>query len=134
MVDEDDGTGEVTVTPSKVIDFARRRLQLLAGEKQPASVDGIPEFIKPADISAFTDEQLDQLINLIRLRRLNSTLQYERTMRDKEQITMGKAREQLDKKCSQVFKEIDRALTVLEKLELRVNEMRALRIQCGLEW
>lgn len=134
MSDEDEGTGDVTAAPSKVIDFARRRLQLLAGEQQPASGDGIPEFIKPSDISTFTDEQLDQLINLIRLRRLNSTLQYERTMREKEQLTMSKARDMLDKKCGQVFKEIDRALTVLEKLELRVNEMRALRIQCGLEW
>jgi len=134
MVDEYDGTGEVTVTPSKVIDFARRRMQLLAGEKQPAGGDGIPEFIKPADISTFTDDQLDQLINLIRLRRLNSTLLYERTMREKEQLTMSKAREQLDRKCVQVFNEIERAFNTLEKLELRVNEMRALRIQAGLDW
>jgi uncharacterized protein with von Willebrand factor type A (vWA) domain len=109
-------------------------MQLLAGEVQPQRDDALPEFIAPADISTMTDDQLDQLINIIRLRRLNSTMLYERTMREKEQITMGKAREQLEKKCTQVWKCIDTALNNLEKLEIRVNEMRALRIQCGLDW
>lgn len=122
------------ITDPNVIDFARRRMQLLAGEQQPQGAESIPEFIAPADISRFTDEQLDQLINIIRLRRLNSTMQYERTMREREQLTMSKAREQLEKKCTQVFKCIDVALNNLEKLELRVNEMRALRIQCNLDW
>jgi len=119
---------------NKVINFELRRRQLLAGEQQPASPEGIPEFINQADISKLNDEQLDQLINLIRLRRLTSTMLYERTMRDKEQLTLSKAREQLERKCVQVFKELDRSFTVLEKLELRVNEMRALRIQCGLDF
>jgi hypothetical protein len=119
---------------SKVINFETRRKQLLAGEVSPPAPDGIPEFISQADISRLTDDQLDQLINLIRLRRLNSTLIYERTMREKEQLSMSKAREQLEKKCGQVFKELDRALSVLEKLELRINEMRALRIQAGLDF
>jgi hypothetical protein len=121
-------------TASKVIDFEKRRRQLLAGEVQPPRPEGLPEFISQQDISTMTDDQLDQLINLIRLRRLNSTLIYERTMREKEQLTLSKAREQLDKKCGQVWKELDRALTVLEKLELRINEMRALRIQAGLDF
>jgi hypothetical protein len=109
-------------------------MQLLHGEVQPEGGEGIPEFIAPSDISKFTDDQLDQLINIIRLRRLNSTMQYERTMREKEQLTMGKAREQLDKKCIRVWKDIDTALNHLDKLEQHVNEMRALRIQCGLDW
>lgn len=133
MIPDEDGTGDVP-EPSKVIDFARRRMQLLAGEQQPQVGEGVPEFISPQDISKFTDDQLDQLINIIRLRRLNSTLQYEKTMREKEQLTMSKAREQLERKCATVFKDIDRALTQLERLELHINEMRALRIQCGLEW
>lgn len=118
----------------RVINFELRRRQLLAGEPQPSAPDSIPEFITQADISKLSDDQLDTLINHIRLRRLNSTLIYERTMREKEQLTMSRAREQLDKKCGQVFHELDRALNVLEKLELRVNEMRALRIQCGLDF
>src|SRR5262245_39281922 len=120
--------------PANVINFEQRRRHLLAGEVQPAAPDGIPEFITQADISTLTDDQLDQLINLIRLRRLNSTLIYERTMREKEQLTLSKAREQLEKKCTQVFKELDRALTVLEILELRINEMLALRMQAGLDF
>jgi len=127
MVDGEEGA-------SKVIDFEKRRRQLLAGEVQPPPPEGLPEFIRQQDISTMTDDQLDQLINLIRLRRLNSTLIYERTMREKEQLTLSKAREALEKKCGQVFKELDRALSVLEKLELRINEMRALRIQAGLDF
>jgi hypothetical protein len=132
MTNEDEDTMQ-PATP-KVIDFARRRMQLLAGEYQPDRVDGLPEFISPSDISKLNDDQLDQLINLIRLRRLNSTLLYERSMRDKEQLTAGKAREQLEKKCVQVWKSIDKNFTDLEKLELLVNQMRALRIQAGLDW
>ena len=117
-----------------VINFELRRRQLLAGEVSPPPPQGIPDFISQSDISTLSDDQLDQLINLIRLRRLNSTLQYERTMREKEQLTLSKAREQLEKKCVQVWKELDRSLTILEKLELRINEMRALRIQVGLDF
>lgn len=119
---------------SNVINFELRRRHLLAGEPQDTAPDGIPEFIRPSDINKMSDDNLDQLINLIRLRRLNSTLLYERTMREKEQLTLSKAREQLERKCEQVFRELDRALNNLEKLELRVNEMRALRIQVGLDW
>lgn len=132
MVDQ--GSDREDLAKTNVINFEQRRRHFLAGEPQQPPVDGIPEFISQHDISTMTDDQLDQLINIIRLRRLNSTLIYERTMREKEQLTMSKAREQLDKKCSQVWKELDRALSVLEKLELRVNEMRALRIQAGLEF
>lgn len=132
---DDEGPTEGTKTiPSTVIDFAQRRMQLLAGEKQPEGGEGLPEFIQPSDISTMSDDTLDQLINIIRLRRLNSTMLYERTMREREQLTMSKAREQLDKKCVQVYKCIDTALNNLEKLELRINEMRALRIQAGLDW
>ena len=130
---EDEAVNQVE-PQSKIIDFEQRRRHMLAGEPSPPRPDGIPEFISQVDISNFTDDQLDQMINLIRLRRLNSTLIYERTMREKEQLTLSKAREQLDKKCGQVFKELDRSLTILEKLELRINEMRALRIQAGLDF
>jgi hypothetical protein len=130
MTNEDD---TVTTAP-KVINFAQRRMQLLAGETQPTGAEGLPEFIAPADISKMSDEQLDQLINIIRLRRLNSTMLYERTMREKDQLTMGRARELLEKKCATVWRDIDKALTHLEKLELHINQMRALRLQCNLEW
>jgi hypothetical protein len=131
---DDEASADDKSQKKNVINFELRRRQLLAGEVGPPAPEGIPDFIAQSDISKLSDDQLDQLINLIRLRRLNSTLQYERTMREKEQLTLSKAREQLEKKCVQVFKELDRSLTVLEKLELRINEMRGLRIQVGLDF
>ena len=118
----------------KVINLEQRRRQTVGGEPEVDPGVQLPEFIRPSDISTLSDEQLEGLLNVIRLRRLTSTMLYEKTMKDKEEITQGKARDMLDNKCGQVYKEIEKAFKQLEKLELRVNEMRALRIQAGLDW
>ena len=121
---------------AKIINFKERREERLAGEpivELPKAIE-IPDIITPKDIDSFDDDQLDSLLNHIRLRRLASTLVYERTMKEKEEVTQGKARDMLEKKCEQVWSELNRAFKVLDRLELRVNEMRALRLQAGLDW
>jgi len=119
----------------KVINLAERRKQRLHDAPEPPS-DGvvIPDFITPQTINEMTDPQLDQLLNLVRLRRMHSTLIYERTKQEKEQIAQTKARDALVKKAEQVWNELDKVFKNLDKLELRVNEMRALRLQAGLEF
>lgn len=120
------------MTERKVINLAQRKAERLAGLPAPEVKIEIPDFISPPDISTMSDEQLEQLLNLVRLRRMQSQMQYEQTQREREQVTQEKARVQLEKKAEQVWNELDKVFKNLDKLELRVNEMRALRLQAGL--
>ena len=118
----------------KVINLAQRKKERLAGEPQIEVRTPLPDHIHPNDIAYTIRSQLDQLINLVRFRRLQSAAQYERTIAEKRQVTESRAKEALEHKCEQVFAELNRTFKNLEKLELRINEMRALRIQAGLTW
>lgn len=118
----------------KVINLAQRKLDRLGGTPPPVIAVTIPDFISPPDISKMSDEQLEQLLNLIRMRRMASAMIYEKTQREKEAVSEEKAKAQLEKKAVQVFTLLEKAFDTLDKLELRVNEMRALRIQAGLEF
>lgn len=118
----------------KVINLAERKLQRLGGVPAPTIEVPIPDFITPQDITTMSDEQLEQMLNLIRVRRLQSAMIYESTKKQKEEVTAAKARAALEKKAEQVFNELDKAFKTLEKLELRVNELRALRLQGGLSF
>lgn len=123
-------------THDKIINLLERRKAKLADEPQPMADRDIPlpDFVRPQDIHNMTDEQLDLLLDFLRLRRLTSTMIYERTMQEKDELRMSRNREMLDNKCMQVFNELERTLKNLDKLEMRINEMRALRIQAGMQW
>jgi hypothetical protein len=123
-------------TKDKIINLLERRKAKLAGEPQPIVEKDIPlpDYIRPPDLHDMTDEQLDLLLDLLRLRRLTSTMIYERTMQEKDELRVSRAKEMLDNKCTQVFNELERTLKNLDKLEMKINEMRALRIQAGLQW
>lgn len=124
-------------TKDKIINLLERRKARLANEPRaevPDNGDSLPDVIRPPDIMTMSDDQLDTLLNVMRLRRLTSTMLYEQTQEEKQELRESRAKEQLDAKCDQVFKELERTIKNLEKLELKINEMRALRIQAGLEW
>lgn len=118
----------------KVINLAERKKQRLGGLPEPKIEIDIPDFITPKSIATMSDDQLEQLLNLVRLRRMQSAMIYENTKREKEELAQDKARGQLDKKSEQVWNELEKVFKNLDKLELRVNEMRALRIQAGLDF
>lgn len=130
------------ISGRKVINLAERKMQRLAminvapQSTAPKAADeaDLPDFISPPDISKMTDPQLEQMLNLIRVRRLQSAMIYEQTKAQKAAVAEGRALDMLEKKAEQVFKELERAFNVLDKLELRVNEMRALRVQAGLDF
>lgn len=122
-------------TTDKIINLLDRRKAKLANEPDQAEPKVLlPDFVRPMDIMNMDDEQLDALLNVLRVRRLTSTMIYERTMEEKQELRESRAKEMLDAKCAQVFTEIERTLKVLDKLELKINEMRALRIQAGMQW
>lgn len=122
------------MTERKVINLAERKKERLGGLPEPRIEVDIPDFITPKDITTMTDDQLEQMLNLVRLRRMQSALIHQKTVQEKEQLAQDKARGQLEKKSEQVFTELERVFKNLDKLELRVNEMRALRIQAGLDF
>jgi len=118
----------------RVINLAQRKLERLGGLPAPDIAVSIPEFIEPSDISKMSDEQLEQVLQLVRLRRMQSTLIYEQTQVQKQQIQDEKNYMRLDKAGIKVFTKMEKAFKALDDLELAVNEMRAWRLQSGLEF
>ena len=118
----------------KVINLAERKMQRLGGAPPPKIEVEIPDFITPKTINDMNDDQLEQMLNLIRLRRMQSTMVYERTKAEKDALAQNKARDMLEKKAEQVWNELDKVFKNLDKLELRVNELRGLRVQAGLDF
>lgn len=95
----------------------------------------VPDFITRADISKYTDVQLDDMLEAIRLRRTTSYIITKRTQSD---LAAGladteKAAVAADKKATQIIKTLATLDANFEKLERQVNELRGLRIQAGLE-
>lgn len=122
------------MTDRKVIDLAARKRERLAGREPPKLEVELPDFISPPDIAKMSDAQLEQLVDLIRLRRMEPLLIYEQTQVELAKREEDKVKQQIEKKAQQVFNELDRVFKNLEKLELRVNELRALRLQIGMEF
>ena len=92
-----------------------------------------PDFVTRVDIGTMTDEQLDEFIAKIKLRRMASFIIYQQTMADAEVVAEEKARAKLDKKLTQISKTIDTMDKQFDKLEQQINELRGLRIQAGMQ-
>jgi hypothetical protein len=100
----------------------------------PPTLEAIPEFIEPTDISKMTDAQFTTLLELIRMRRMTATIVYQQTMEEKEKVVHAKLAAALEKKAEQIYKKMEMCFKHLEQLELKINELRALRLQAGLEF
>ena len=126
------------MSDDRVVDLAqaKRDRGLSNDDKSDASnpETEVPDFITPKSIATMTDAQLDDMLEVLRLRRMTATLQYEKTVAEKEALARDKAVAQLEKKNEQVFKALERTTKALEALETRVIEMRAFRLQAGLEF
>ncbi len=92
----------------------------------------VPDFITRVDISKMNDEQLDQLLVLIRQRRMTAFVIYQQTQNDREQAATEKALASIDKTCDMIIKQLNTIDKNMEKLETYINKLRGLRIQAGL--
>lgn len=95
--------------------------------------DDIPEFVQPKNINDLTDEELDVMIEGMRVRRMKSLNIYQQTKLlqiEKEQYKVGL---QLDKKMEKYKKLYDRSEKLLEDMEKTANEIRAYRLQLGAD-
>lgn len=81
-----------------------------------------------------TDEQLSDMVREIAHRRLQATLIYQKSIEEKQNAATAKLEGLIDKKCTQVVKELEGIVSKFDKLELRINELRALRLQAGLAY
>lgn len=96
------------------------------------SIDKVPDFITRETIEHMNDDQLDEMLEGIRTRRMQAHLIYQQHVEAKEQAAMLKAAAKLDKKCEQIIKSLDSVDKQLIKLERYVQELRSLRIEGGL--
>lgn len=92
----------------------------------------VPDFITRVDINKMSDEQLDELLEAIRGRRMNNYIIYKQTEEEKETIRIEKARVLVDKKAEQIVKSLASLDKTFEKLEKQVAELRGLRIQANM--
>lgn len=91
-----------------------------------------PDFITRIDINTMNDQELEEFIERIRMRRMASFIIYQQTQADMEEVREEKAKLKLVAKVAQIermFPVIDKQL---EKLETQINMMRGLRIQAGM--
>jgi hypothetical protein len=98
----------------------------------PIGDNKVPDFITRVDINQMNDEQLEALLSGIRERRMVAFIVYEQTLADKEQAATEKALVAIDKEITQILKCLDTLDKAFEKLETRINKLRGLRIQAGL--
>ena len=93
----------------------------------------VPEHITPADIHAMDTDQLEALLEQIRERRLSSVRAYEQAVATAKEASDAAAAERLMKECAMCANNITRVNKALDALEIRVNKMRALRLELGLD-
>lgn len=93
----------------------------------------IPEHITPQAIYQMTVEQQEKLLEGLRDRRLSALRQYEEAKRLAAEAEEEKARVTLFKQCEMCEKNITRVIKALDALDERINKMRALRLQLGLD-
>lgn len=93
----------------------------------------IPDIITPHAIYTMTAEQHEALLDKIRTRRLSSVRQYEEALKAAQEAADEKARIAMFKQCEMCEKNIDRVDKALSALEDRVNKIRALRLELGLD-
>ncbi len=90
-----------------------------------------PEFHTPADISMWSDEQIDAALDVIRFKRMQTRVLYEKTMELKKLSELAKVEVVFNKKLEKLAKAINAFDKHIEKLEKVANEVRGLRLQMG---
>lgn len=93
----------------------------------------IPEHITPQAIYQMTDEQHEAMLDGLRNRRLNAVRVYEQAQKEAQELADDRARADLMKQCEMCENNISRVDKAIDALETRVNKIRALRMQLGLD-
>lgn len=92
-----------------------------------------PDFIDPANLNAYDDHEAEAMIEGIRVRRLHALHVYEQSQREAAERKHVVDIAALEKQHQMLAKDIERVSKALDALEKRVNRVRALRLQLGME-
>jgi len=92
-----------------------------------------PDFIDPANLADYHDDEAEAMIEAIRARRLHALHVYEQSKREAAERKHTVDVAALEKQCVMLAKDIERVSKALDALEKRVNRVRALRLQLGME-
>lgn len=92
-----------------------------------------PEHILPKNISDMTAEDHDKFLEQLRERRLKSVRVYEEAQAAAKMAADEKARVALEKQCTMAQSAADKIDTAITKLEARVQKIRVLRLELGLD-
>lgn len=80
-------------------------------------------------IEDMDDDEIDELVDELRQRRLQPVLVFQEHERVRKETAQDGLREALTKQCNMFKKEQERANAAIEKLEQRAARIRAIRIQ-----
>lgn len=92
-----------------------------------------PEFIKPSDIDTLTDEQLDTLIENVRMRRQMANYRFHESKRLRNDASRMKLEARYERVMAALWKEIEKFDKYTERLEKATSELRLLRLQLGAD-
>lgn len=95
--------------------------------------DSIPEHITPISLYQMSPDAIETLMEGIRKRRLSAARQYEAALVAAKEASDERARLSLMKQCEMACNNIARVDKAIEALEDRVNKIRALRLELGLD-
>ena len=93
----------------------------------------VPEHITPKAIYDMSSDELDAMLEAMRERRLTSVRIYEAAVKEAQELADEKARAELQKQCDMCASNIERCQKADDALLTRVNKIRALRLQLGLD-
>ena len=90
-----------------------------------------PVFIRPQSINDMDDAQMDAMLDVIRVKRLQAHHVFNETRKLRNEADKHKLSLKYDKAMNALATGLDKFDKQVEKLEKAVNEVRILRLQMG---
>jgi 3-methyladenine DNA glycosylase/8-oxoguanine DNA glycosylase len=78
-----------------------------------------------------SDKEIDDLLDVIRVRRKQKLVIYKEEQEHKERLTRAKLEVHYEKACEQIERRAEMLDKALENFERSVNKLRALRLELG---
>lgn len=91
----------------------------------------VPDFITPTDIANLDDERIDAMLKRIQEDRLRAYHIFLEAEKLKMEVRQEKLRKKLDQHARMLEKEITRMDKVIEVINKRVNNIRAIKLEIG---
>ena len=91
------------------------------------------EFITPKALYSMNDDAIEDMLEQLRDRRLSAVRLHEQALKAAQEAADEKARLSLFKQCEMATGNITRVDKALDALEKRINKIRALRLELGLD-